>query len=165
MSAPLRGLWNTGGQRRQKAEKGRNYAGSIGSGIIIFFAMATDIPARINSGGRISVGRTDREEIKGKVISLKDLVAYQDGSIASRMIINTKSGSITIFSFDKDEGISEHTAPFDAVVTILDGACEIRISGITYPMKEGETIIMPAGAPHALTATSPFKMILVMIKE
>lgn len=135
------------------------------SGIIIFFATATDIPGKNNNGGSISMGRTDREEIKGKVIRLKDLVAYQEGSIASRMIINSKSGSITVFSFDKDEGISEHTAPFDAVATILDGTCEIQISGITYPMKEGETIIMPAGAPHALTATSPFKMMLVMIKE
>ncbi|HPX72630.1 MAG: Cupin domain protein [Euryarchaeota archaeon ADurb.BinA087] len=111
------------------------------------------------------MGREDREEIKGKVLRLKDLVTYQDGSIASRMIINSKAGSITLFSFDRDEGISEHTAPFDALAIILDGECEIRLSGVVHLLKEGETIIMPAHAPHALTAITPFKMMLVMIRE
>jgi quercetin dioxygenase-like cupin family protein len=115
--------------------------------------------------GETSMSREDREEIKGKVLRLEDLVAYQDGSIASRMIITTKAGSITVFSFDQDEGISEHAAPFDAVVTILDGECEVRVSGVSHPMKKGETIIIPANAPHALSATAPFKMVLVMIKE
>jgi quercetin dioxygenase-like cupin family protein len=111
------------------------------------------------------MSREDREEFKGKVIHLKDLVTYQDGSIASRMIINKKAGNITIFSFDEGEGLSEHTAPFDAVVTILDGECEIRVSGETHLLKEGDTIIFPANAPHALSAVTPFKMILIMIKE
>jgi len=111
------------------------------------------------------MGREDREEIKGKVLRLKDLVTYQDGSIASRMIINSKAGSITLFSFDRDEGISEHTAPFDALAIILDGECEIRLSGVVHLLMEGETIIMPAHAPHALTAITPFKMMLVMIRE
>ncbi len=111
------------------------------------------------------MGREDREEIKGTVLRLKELVAYQDGSIASRMIINSKAGSITLFSFDREEGISEHTAPFDAVATILDGECKIRLSGVVHLLKEGETIIMPAHAPHALTAITPFKMMLVMIRE
>ena len=111
------------------------------------------------------MGREDREEIKGKVLRLKDLVTYQDGSIASRMIINSKAGSITLFSFDRDEGISEHTTPFEALATILDGECEIRLSGVVHLLKEGETIIMPAHAPHALTAITPFKMMLVMIRE
>jgi quercetin dioxygenase-like cupin family protein len=111
------------------------------------------------------MSKEDREGIKGKVFHLKDLVAYQEGSIASRMIINTKAGSITIFSFDKDESLSEHTAPFDAVVTILEGECNLRLSGVSHLMKEGETIIMPAGAPHAMSATMPFKMMLVMIRE
>jgi len=105
-----------------------------------------------------------RAELRGKVLRLKDLVEYQDGTVASRMIVNRKVGSITLFSFDEDEGLSEHTAPFDAVVTILDGECEIRLSGVVHLLKEGETIIMPAHAPHALTALTPFKMILVMIK-
>jgi len=111
------------------------------------------------------MSKTDREEIKGKVFHLEDLVAYQEGSIASRMIIQSKAGSITIFAFDEGEGLSEHTAPFDAVVTVLDGECDICISGKCHPMKEGETIIMPANAPHALSARRPFKMMLVMIKE
>lgn len=111
------------------------------------------------------MSREDREEFKGKVIHLKDLVAYQDGSIASRMIINKKAGNITIFSFDEGEGLSEHTAPFDAVVTILDGECEIWVSGEAHLLKEGDTIIFPANAPHALSAVTPFKMILIMIKE
>ena len=106
-----------------------------------------------------------REELRAKVLTLKDLVEYQDGTVASRMIVNTKSGSITLFSFDEDEGLSEHTAPFDAVVTILDGECEVWIAGVTHQMKEGETIIFPAGIPHALSAVTRFKMSLTMIRE
>jgi len=106
-----------------------------------------------------------REELKGKVISLKDLVNYQDGTVASRMIINRKAGSITLFSFDENEGLSEHTAPYDALVTILEGECEVWVAGQTYRMKEGETIIFPANVPHALSAITRFKMTLVMIRE
>lgn len=106
-----------------------------------------------------------REELKGKVLVLKDLVDYQAGTVASRMIINRKAGSITLFSFDEDEGLSEHTAPYDAVVTILDGECEVWVAGTTHQMKEGETIIFPANVPHALSATTRFKMLLTMIRE
>lgn len=106
-----------------------------------------------------------RADILGKVICLKDLVQYQDGTVASRMVVNRKAGSITLFSFDADEGLSEHTAPFDAVVTILDGECEVWVAGSTYQMKEGETIIFPANVPHALSAITRFKMMLVMIRE
>jgi len=106
-----------------------------------------------------------RDELKGKVLSLKDLVDYADGTVASRMVINRKTGSITIFSFDENEGLSEHTAPFDAVVTILDGECEVWVAGKTFQMKTGETIIFPANVPHALSAITKFKMSLVMIKE
>ncbi|MDX8548991.1 cupin domain-containing protein [Methanospirillum sp. J.3.6.1-F.2.7.3] len=106
-----------------------------------------------------------RDELRGKVLTLKDLVDYQDGTVASRMIVNTKAGSITLFSFDEDEGLSEHTAPFDAVVTILDGECEVWVQGVTYQMKEGDTIIFPAGVPHALSAITRFKMSLTMIRE
>jgi quercetin dioxygenase-like cupin family protein len=105
-----------------------------------------------------------REELRGKVLLLKELVAYQEGTVASRMIVNTPAGSITLFSFDKDEGLSEHTAPYDAVVTILDGECEVWVAGQTHPMKEGETIIFPANAPHALSAVTRFKMSLTMIR-
>jgi quercetin dioxygenase-like cupin family protein len=106
-----------------------------------------------------------REELKGKVLQLKDLVNYNEGTVASRMIISRKAGNITIFSFDENEGLSEHTAPFDAMVTILDGECEVWVLGQTYPMKEGDTIIFPANVPHALSAITKFKMSLTMIKE
>ena len=105
-----------------------------------------------------------REELLGKVLDLKELVAYQDGSVASRMIINNKAGSITVFSFDENEGLSEHTAPYDAVVTIIDGECEVWVAGTTLQMKTGQTIIFPANAPHALSAITKFKMTLTMIR-
>ena len=104
-------------------------------------------------------------ELMGKVISLKDLVNYADGTVASRMIINHKTGNITLFSFDENEGLSEHTAPFDAVVTILDGECEVWVAGQTSLMKECETIIFPVNVPHALSAITKFKMSLTMIRE
>jgi quercetin dioxygenase-like cupin family protein len=107
----------------------------------------------------------NREELKGKVIRLADLVEYAGGTVASRMVINRKCGSVTIFSFDENEGLSEHTAPFDALVTILDGECEVWVAGKISPMRAGETIIFPAGVPHALSAISKFKLSLVMIKE
>ena len=106
-----------------------------------------------------------RDELKGKVILLNELVEYAEGTVASRMVINRKSGSVTIFSFDENEGLSEHTAPFDALVTILEGECEVWIAGITSRMRTGETIIFPAGIPHALSAVTKFKMSLTMIKE
>lgn len=106
-----------------------------------------------------------RAELKGKVLRLADLVSYQDGTVASRMIINKPSGSITLFSFDEDEGLSEHTAPYDAVVTILDGECEVWVAGETHHMREGDTIIFPANVAHALSAITRFKMMLTMIRE
>ncbi|MFA5296092.1 MAG: cupin domain-containing protein [Methanoregulaceae archaeon] len=108
---------------------------------------------------------TKRAELLGKVLDLKDLVQYQDGTVASRMIVNRKAGSITLFSFDEDEGLSEHTAPYDAVVTILDGECEVWVAGTMHQMHAGETIIFPANVPHALSATTRFKMMLIMIRE
>ncbi|ABD41893.1 Cupin 2, conserved barrel [Methanospirillum hungatei JF-1] len=114
---------------------------------------------------KVDKSRKKRDELRGKVLTLKDLVDYQNGTVASRMIVNTKAGSITLFSFDEDEGLSEHTAPFDAVVTILDGECEVWVQGVTYQMKEGDTIIFPAGIPHALSAVTRFKMSLTMIRE
>ena len=114
-----------------------------------------------------SDGKPDRgrDALKGTVFRLKDLVAYQEGTVSSRMVINRKAGSVTVFSFDEDEGLSEHTAPFDATVTILDGECEVWVAGETFQMKEGETIIFPANVPHALSAITPFKMSLTMIRE
>jgi len=106
-----------------------------------------------------------RKELFGKVINLASLVNYAEGTVASRMIISKKAGNITIFSFDENEGLSEHTAPFDAVVTILDGECEVWVAGQTFPMKTGDTIVFPANVPHALSAITKFKMSLTMIKE
>ncbi|KAF5041075.1 Cupin domain protein [anaerobic digester metagenome] len=105
-----------------------------------------------------------RKEIGGKVLNLPELVEYRSGTVASRMIVNNPAGSITIFSFDEGEGLSEHTAPYDAVVTILDGETEVWVDGVTHQMKAGETIIFPANVPHALSAVTPFKMSLTMIR-
>ena len=94
-----------------------------------------------------------------------DLVDYQDGSVVSRTIIDQKTGTLTLFAFAKGQGLSEHTAPFDALVYILDGEAEITISGKALHVKEGEMVIMPANEPHALTAIKNFKMMLVMIRS
>lgn len=107
----------------------------------------------------------NREDLHGKVIRLNDLVEYQNGTIASRMIIVSKAGSITLFSFDEGEEISEHTAPYDAVVTVLEGVCDVTLNLAIFRMKEGETIIFPAHAPHAVKAVTRFKMMLTMIRE
>ncbi len=101
-----------------------------------------------------------RKELK----NIKDLIQYQEGAVVSREIIGRPAGTVTVFAFDQGQGLSEHTAPFDALVQVLDGDVEIRISGEPYRLKEGEIIIMPAGEPHALKAVKRFKMLLVMIK-
>ncbi len=98
------------------------------------------------------------------VLKMKDIVAYQDGSVVSRELIRKPSGTLTVFAFDQGEGLSEHTAPFDAVVCILEGEAQITISKKPYTVKEGEMLIMPANKPHALHAVTKFKMLLVMIK-
>lgn len=106
----------------------------------------------------------NRDELKGKVIVPGDLVDYQVGTVSSRMVINNSAGSVTVFSFADGEEISEHTAPYDAMVTILEGECSVRLSGEIYLMKAGEMIIFPANEPHAVSAVTKFKMMLVMIK-
>jgi quercetin dioxygenase-like cupin family protein len=100
-----------------------------------------------------------------KVECLKDLVNYQDGSVVSREIIRKSTGTITLFAFDKSQGLSEHTAPFDALVQILDGEAEITISGKAYHLTEGQMIILPVNEVHALKAINKFKMLLVMIRS
>ncbi|ADT83628.1 cupin domain-containing protein [Thermococcus barophilus] len=100
-----------------------------------------------------------------KVKKLKDMVEYQEGAVVSRTIIDKKTGTVTVFAFDKDQGLSEHTAPFDALVYILEGKAEVVISGKSYYLEEGDMIVMPANEPHALKAVDKFKMFLVMIKE
>jgi quercetin dioxygenase-like cupin family protein len=103
--------------------------------------------------------------LTGRVLKLADLVEYQEGSVVSRTIIDQKMGTLTIFAFAIGQGLSEHTAPFDALVHLLDGEAEITISGKSYRLKEGETIIMPAHKLHALKAIKNFKMLLVMIRS
>jgi quercetin dioxygenase-like cupin family protein len=100
-----------------------------------------------------------------KASHLKDMVAYQVDSIVSKEIIKKQTGTVTIFAFDQDQGLSEHTAPFDALVYIIDGEAEIVISGEPHRLKGGEMIIMPGGKPHAVKAIQKFKMMLVMIKS
>ena len=95
---------------------------------------------------------------------LDDLVSYQTGSVVSRTLIDKEVGTLTLFSFDNGEGLSEHTAPYDAFVYVYDGEAAITISGQEHNVRKGDTIIMPANDPHALRAVTPFKMMLVMIR-
>jgi quercetin dioxygenase-like cupin family protein len=100
-----------------------------------------------------------------KVEKLEEMVDYQDGAVVSRTLINKPSGTITLFSFDEGEGLSEHTAPYDAMVYVMNGKVEIIIGDESYTLNKGESIIMPADIPHALDAKTRFKMLLIMIKE
>ncbi len=103
------------------------------------------------------------ENLLAKAVRIIDLADYQKGSVVSRTIIEKKTGTVTFFAFDKGQGLSEHTAPFDALVYILDGEAEIVISGKPFHLKEGEMVIMPANQPHSLRAIKKFKMILTMM--
>lgn len=94
-----------------------------------------------------------------------DLVNYQDGAVVSREIVKKPTGNVTIFAFDEGQGLSEHTAPFDALVQMVEGNAEIMISGKPHQLQGGEMILMPAGQPHALKALKRFKMILIMIRS
>jgi quercetin dioxygenase-like cupin family protein len=96
---------------------------------------------------------------------LDELVNYQANSVVSRTLIDKKAGTITLFAFGQGQGLSEHTAPFDALVYLVDGEAEVTISGKAYRLTEGEMITMPANEPHALRAITQFKMLLVMIKS
>ena len=108
---------------------------------------------------------THHENLSGMILTPKDLINYQQGSVVSRMIVYKKSGTITLFAFDTGEGLSEHTAPYDAIAQIIDGEAEISIEKTSFLLKEGQMIIMPANKPHALHAQQQFKMKLTMIHE
>ncbi|WP_425391126.1 cupin domain-containing protein [Ekhidna sp.] len=99
------------------------------------------------------------------VFTLKELVNYADGAVVSKTLTKNKSGNTTLFAFDKGQGLSEHTAPFDAIAQIVDGKCKITIGGKDFELEEGQMILMPATIPHALEAIEPFKMMLIMIKD
>ena len=106
------------------------------------------------------------EDIKAKAIDIQKLVEYQDDTVVSREVIKKELGTVTFFAFDQGQGLSEHSAPSDAMVQVIDGEGEITISGKKHTVEAGNIIIMPANEPHALQAeNSPFKMILTMIKS
>lgn len=102
---------------------------------------------------------------KGVVFNYNEMIGYADKAVVSKHIVKKETGNISLFSFDKGEGLSEHTAPFDAVVSVVDGKAEVTIDGAPHLVLAGETIVMPAGIPHALHAVERFKMVLTMIRS
>jgi quercetin dioxygenase-like cupin family protein len=102
---------------------------------------------------------------KGKIFSYNTSINYAKKAVVSKHILKKATGNISLFAFDKDEGLSEHTTPFDAVVFIVDGKAEIKINGVSNILESGESIIMPANIPHALLAVERFKMVLTMLKD
>jgi quercetin dioxygenase-like cupin family protein len=103
--------------------------------------------------------------MEAKAENLAGSIDYQDGAVVSRTLVKKAAGNVTLFAFDRGEGLSEHTTPFDALVHILDGEAEINIGGVGHVVGAGEAILMPANVPHALKAASRFKMLLTMIKS
>jgi quercetin dioxygenase-like cupin family protein len=101
---------------------------------------------------------------KSEILKFAGMISYQEAAVVSRQITKTEAGNVTLFAFDKDQGLSEHTAPFDALVHVLEGEAQIIISGKPFDLQAGEAIIMPADEPHALKATQKFKMLLTMIR-
>jgi quercetin dioxygenase-like cupin family protein len=110
------------------------------------------------------MSKKDSSKLAGKASSLSELIGYQEGSVVSRTLIDKKAGTVTLFAFDEDQGLSEHTAPYDALVYVVEGEVEVTVSAKPIHMKQGEMTLLPANQPHALTAETKFKMLLVMIK-
>jgi len=108
---------------------------------------------------------SDKSNLIGVVLNTKDMVSYQPGSVVSRTLIDKSVGTVTVFAFDSGQGLSEHTAPFDALVQIIDGTADITIAGSVHTVREGEMIIMPANKTHSLKANPQFKMLLTMIRK
>jgi quercetin dioxygenase-like cupin family protein len=100
-----------------------------------------------------------------EIMNVKELVAYQQGAIVSKTLVEKETGTVTLFAFAAGQALSEHTAPFDALVQVVEGQAEIRIAGRSYLVKEGELLVMPAHQSHALKALTPFKMLLTMIRS
>jgi quercetin dioxygenase-like cupin family protein len=109
--------------------------------------------------------KSENTKLVAQAANLNSLIDYQKGSVVSRTILDKKTGTVTIFAFDQGEGLSEHTTPYDALVYILDGEAEVTISSKPIRLKKGELTIMPANEPHALSAVTKFKMLLVMIRS
>jgi quercetin dioxygenase-like cupin family protein len=115
----------------------------------------------------VKMGKKEKSEnnkLFAQAVNLNSLIGYQAGAVVSRTIIDKTAGTVTVFAFDQGEGLSEHTAPYDALVYILDGEAEVTISGKPIRLKKGDLTIMPANEPHALSAVTKFKMLLVMIR-
>jgi quercetin dioxygenase-like cupin family protein len=111
-------------------------------------------------------GKSPRfEKLVAVPAKLVDLVDYQEGSVVSRTIIDKKTGTVTLFAFDEGQGLSEHTAPFDATICLLAGEAEIVVAGQSFRLQEGEGVILPANVPHALSAVTKYKMLLIMIRS
>lgn len=106
----------------------------------------------------------ETKNLLAQVLNLSSLVQYGEGSVVSRTLLNKKSGTLTLFAFDKGQGLSEHMAPFDATVLIIEGEASITTAGKKHKVKQGEMLIMPANKPHSLKATKQFKMLLIMIR-
>ncbi len=104
------------------------------------------------------------EEITSEVFKFKDLVDYQKGTIVSRTLLDRGYTTLTVFAFDEGQNLSEHTAPHDAILQVIDGRVRVTIQGEVYELEEGESIVMPADIPHAVEAVSKFKMFLTMVK-
>jgi quercetin dioxygenase-like cupin family protein len=111
------------------------------------------------------MSRKDTSSLVAKASNLESLIDYQEGSVVSRTIVDKKAGTITLFAFDESQGLSEHTAPYEAMVYVIDGEVSITISSKSIILKQGEMTIIPANQPHTLTAKTKFKMLLTMIKS
>ena len=109
--------------------------------------------------------QSKREMPTAEVAHLLDLANYQEGAVVSRTLISRPTGTVTLFAFDEGQGLSEHTAPFDALAHLLEGEAEIVVSGKALPAKAGEAVLMPANQPHSLKALTRFKMLLTMIRS
>jgi len=110
------------------------------------------------------MSKKDASKLVAKASNLESLIDYQEGSVVSRTIVDKKAGTITLFAFDENQGLSEHTAPYEAMVYVLDGEVDMTIFGKPMSLKQGEMTILPANQPHALIAKTKFKMLLTMIK-
>ncbi len=110
------------------------------------------------------IQRSDGGIAPAKAVRLAEHVDYAPGAVVSKTLAKSPAGTLTLFAFDDGQGLSEHSAPFDAYVTVLDGVVDLVIGGVTVPAIEGETVLMPANVPHGLTARGRFKMLLTMIR-
>lgn len=104
-------------------------------------------------------------DLKEKKYSLHEMITYQEGAVVSREIIRKDTGTVTLFAFDEGQELSEHTAPFDALIIVYEGKADVSISGVTHVMNDGDMLIIPSGKVHALKAISKFKMLLTMIRS